>query len=82
MASLTPRQARILAREQEKAEALATAAAKRASRKKEPKLIVDPPRYNPPMSTMPVGMSTKARNSGGILGAPTVNPVYNTYDVL
>lgn len=77
MASLTPRQARILAREQEKAEALAAATAKRASRKKEPRLIVDPP-----MNVMPVGTFAKARNSGGILGAPTVNPVYNTYDVL
>jgi 16S rRNA G966 N2-methylase RsmD len=77
MASLTERQARVLAREKAKADAAAAAAAKRASRKKEPKLIVDPP-YNPPMSTMPVNMKATTRNSGGIM-SPTVNSVYNTY---
>jgi len=77
MASLTERQARVLAREQARAAAAAAAAARRAARKKEPKLIVDPPRYNPPMSTMPV---YENRVTGGIAGASTVNPVYNTYN--
>ena len=94
MASLTERQARVLAREKAKADAAAAAAAKRAARKKELKPIVDPPRgedttyfpnlkikvpnseLNKPVSTMPVYNN---RTSGGIAGAKTVNPVYNTY---
>ena len=80
--ALSPeRQAAIKAREKAAADKAAAVAAARAARKKEPKLIVDPPRYNPPMSTMPIdefGKSAQARNVGGIM-YPTVNPIYNTY---
>jgi hypothetical protein len=85
------RKARIKAAEKAKADAAAATAAKRAARKTEPKLIVDPPRgkdttYFPNLDMeipnnelgRPIYAFTN-RNSGGIAGAKTVNPVYNTY---
>ncbi len=68
MPSLTPREARIAAKNAAVAEAVARAAAKRASRSSGPKLIADP-----------AAAKQMTRNSGGIAKAKTVNPVYNTY---
>ena len=75
--ALSPeRQAAIKAREKAAADKAAAVAAARAARKKEPKLIVDPP-----MTILPIdefGQAAKTRNVGGIM-YPTVNPIYNTY---